>query len=68
MCLNPCSRFLWTGWPFIRIWIRAAHVMRLGIIAVKPLILGFVLELSDLTFGLQLLITSFTSCPSPGAA
>lgn len=66
---NPCSRFLWTDWPFILSWIRTSHFMHSGFMPVKSLMLGFVLELSDLTFGLQLFVREplFTSCPSPGA-
>lgn len=52
--VSPLSRFLWTGWPLILIWIKSAHYVRLGFTAVKPVIMGFILELSDLIFGLQL--------------
>lgn len=37
----------------------AGNLIRLSFIAAKPLMPGFVLELSDLTFGLQLFVSSF---------
>lgn len=46
------------------------NLIRLSFNAAKPLMPGFVLELSDLTFGLQLFVSFFiffTSCLSPGA-
>ncbi len=67
MCPNRCSRFLWTGCSFVVLWLRCGNLIRLGFIAMKPLILGFVLDLSDVTFSLQLFVSAVTLCPSLGA-
>lgn len=41
--INPCSRFRWSN--FILIWIRSGDFIRLGFIAVKPLMPWLCIEI-----------------------